>query len=76
MLKGTVRAGKVDCQAHYQTCQSAGITAYPTVRFYPYLGTPRVRAISLGMNVKKKKKNTSMLMLISYRFSSCMLALS
>uniref|UniRef100_A0A8B9RM48 DnaJ homolog subfamily C member 10 n=1 Tax=Astyanax mexicanus TaxID=7994 RepID=A0A8B9RM48_ASTMX len=43
MLKGTVRAGKVDCQAHYQTCQSAGITAYPTVRFYPYLGTQRVR---------------------------------
>ncbi|XP_076858306.1 dnaJ homolog subfamily C member 10 [Brachyhypopomus gauderio] len=41
ILKGTVRAGKVDCQAHYQTCQSAGITAYPTVRFYPYLGTTR-----------------------------------
>uniref|UniRef100_A0A8P4GP67 DnaJ homolog subfamily C member 10 n=1 Tax=Dicentrarchus labrax TaxID=13489 RepID=A0A8P4GP67_DICLA len=32
---------KVDCQAHHQTCQSAGITAYPTVRFYPYLGTRR-----------------------------------
>uniref|UniRef100_A0A672Z424 DnaJ homolog subfamily C member 10 n=1 Tax=Sphaeramia orbicularis TaxID=375764 RepID=A0A672Z424_9TELE len=42
-LKGEVRAGKVDCQAHYQTCQSAGITAYPTIRFYPYLGTRRVR---------------------------------
>ncbi|XP_030642047.1 dnaJ homolog subfamily C member 10 isoform X2 [Chanos chanos] len=41
MMKGTVRAGKVDCQAHYQTCQSAGIRAYPTVRFYPYLGTKR-----------------------------------
>uniref|UniRef100_A0A669BWV3 DnaJ homolog subfamily C member 10 n=1 Tax=Oreochromis niloticus TaxID=8128 RepID=A0A669BWV3_ORENI len=41
MLKGEVRAGKVDCQAHYQTCQSAGITAYPTVRFYPYLGKKR-----------------------------------
>eukprot|EP00064_Thunnus_orientalis_P004107 superscaffoldBa00000362_g4118 len=41
ILKGEVRAGKVDCQAHYQTCQSAGITAYPTVRFYPYLGTRR-----------------------------------
>ncbi|KAG7219681.1 hypothetical protein INR49_004541 [Caranx melampygus] len=41
MLKGEVRAGKVDCQAHYQTCQSAGITAYPTVRFYPYRGTRR-----------------------------------
>lgn len=43
ILKGEVRAGKVDCQAHYQTCQSAGITAYPTVRFYLYRGTRRVR---------------------------------
>uniref|UniRef100_A0A672Z3T1 DnaJ homolog subfamily C member 10 n=1 Tax=Sphaeramia orbicularis TaxID=375764 RepID=A0A672Z3T1_9TELE len=42
-VRGEVRAGKVDCQAHYQTCQSAGITAYPTIRFYPYLGTRRVR---------------------------------
>uniref|UniRef100_A0A3Q4HXS7 DnaJ homolog subfamily C member 10 n=1 Tax=Neolamprologus brichardi TaxID=32507 RepID=A0A3Q4HXS7_NEOBR len=41
MLKGEVRAGKVDCQAHHQTCQLAGITAYPTVRFYPYLGKKR-----------------------------------
>ncbi|KAM4608743.1 dnaJ homolog subfamily C member 10 isoform 2-T2 [Polymixia lowei] len=41
MLKGEVRAGKLDCQAHYQTCQSAGVTAYPTVRFYPYLSTRR-----------------------------------
>ncbi|XP_071370047.1 dnaJ homolog subfamily C member 10 [Centroberyx affinis] len=41
ILKGEVRSGKVDCQAHYQTCQSAGVTAYPTVRFYPYLGTTR-----------------------------------
>uniref|UniRef100_A0A672J9H5 DnaJ homolog subfamily C member 10 n=1 Tax=Salarias fasciatus TaxID=181472 RepID=A0A672J9H5_SALFA len=43
ILKGEVRAGKVDCQAHHQTCQSAGITAYPTVRFYPYQGKKRVR---------------------------------
>ncbi|GLD73637.1 dnaJ homolog subfamily C member 10 [Lates japonicus] len=41
IVKGEIRAGKVDCQAHYQTCQSAGITAYPTVRFYPYLGRRR-----------------------------------
>uniref|UniRef100_A0A667XAY6 DnaJ homolog subfamily C member 10 n=1 Tax=Myripristis murdjan TaxID=586833 RepID=A0A667XAY6_9TELE len=41
MVKGEVRAGKVDCQAHYQTCQSAGVTAYPTVRFYPYIGTTK-----------------------------------
>ncbi|XP_062390184.1 dnaJ homolog subfamily C member 10 [Sardina pilchardus] len=41
VMKGTVRAGKVDCQAHYQTCHSAGVKAYPTVRFYPHLGTKR-----------------------------------
>uniref|UniRef100_A0A3Q3VXR0 DnaJ homolog subfamily C member 10 n=1 Tax=Mola mola TaxID=94237 RepID=A0A3Q3VXR0_MOLML len=41
ILKGEVRAGKIDCQAHQWACQSAGITAYPTVRFYPYLGTRR-----------------------------------
>ncbi|AWP13690.1 putative dnaJ -like subfamily C member 10 [Scophthalmus maximus] len=41
ILKGEVRSGKVDCQTHHQTCQSAGITAYPTVRFYPYQGTRR-----------------------------------
>nr|XP_036856130.1 dnaJ homolog subfamily C member 10 [Manis javanica] len=36
MIKGKVKAGKVDCQAHAQTCQKAGIRAYPTVKFYPY----------------------------------------
>ncbi|XP_034550404.1 dnaJ homolog subfamily C member 10 [Notolabrus celidotus] len=41
ILKGEVRAGKVDCQANYQLCQSAGITSYPTVRFSPYLGVKR-----------------------------------
>uniref|UniRef100_A0A8B9WE66 DnaJ homolog subfamily C member 10 n=1 Tax=Bos mutus grunniens TaxID=30521 RepID=A0A8B9WE66_BOSMU len=35
-LKGKVKAGKVDCQAYAQTCQKAGIRAYPTVRLYPY----------------------------------------
>ncbi|XP_077472931.1 dnaJ homolog subfamily C member 10 [Stigmatopora argus] len=34
VLKGEVRAGKVDCQAHHGTCQQAGIASYPTVRFY------------------------------------------
>lgn len=38
MIKGKVKAGKVDCQAHAQTCQKAGIRAYPSVRFYPYEG--------------------------------------
>ena len=36
MIKGKVKAGKVDCQAYAQTCQKAGIRAYPTVRLYPY----------------------------------------
>uniref|UniRef100_A0A8C9TUT0 DnaJ homolog subfamily C member 10 n=1 Tax=Scleropages formosus TaxID=113540 RepID=A0A8C9TUT0_SCLFO len=43
VLQGTVRAGKLDCQAHGETCQSVGIRAYPTVRFYPYLGSNKVR---------------------------------
>uniref|UniRef100_A0A8C9EP93 DnaJ homolog subfamily C member 10 n=1 Tax=Pavo cristatus TaxID=9049 RepID=A0A8C9EP93_PAVCR len=38
-IKGKVKAGKVDCQAYGQTCQSADIRAYPTVKFYPYQGT-------------------------------------
>lgn len=41
MLKGEVRAGKVDCQNHHQLCQAAGIDSYPTVRFSPYLGAKR-----------------------------------
>uniref|UniRef100_U3FX44 DnaJ homolog subfamily C member 10 n=1 Tax=Micrurus fulvius TaxID=8637 RepID=U3FX44_MICFL len=40
-VKGKVKAGKVDCQAHAHTCQSAGIRAYPTVKFYPYQGTKK-----------------------------------
>uniref|UniRef100_A0A7N9D5T9 DnaJ homolog subfamily C member 10 n=2 Tax=Macaca TaxID=9539 RepID=A0A7N9D5T9_MACFA len=36
MIKGKVKAGKVDCQAYAQTCQKAGIRAYPTVKFYFY----------------------------------------
>ncbi|KAF7216180.1 dnaJ homolog subfamily C member 10 [Nothobranchius furzeri] len=39
MLKGRVLAGKMDCQAHQQTCRSAGITAYPTLKFYLSQGT-------------------------------------
>ncbi|KAJ7408231.1 DnaJ subfamily C member 10 [Pitangus sulphuratus] len=38
-VKGKVKAGKVDCQAYGQTCQTADIRAYPTVKFYPYQGT-------------------------------------
>ncbi|NXD83247.1 DJC10 protein, partial [Halcyon senegalensis] len=40
-VKGKVKAGKVDCQAYAQTCQTADIRAYPTVKFYPYQGTKK-----------------------------------
>lgn len=40
-VKGKVKAGKVDCQAYGQTCQTADIRAYPTVKFYPYQGTQK-----------------------------------
>lgn len=36
MIKGKVKAGKVDCQAYPQTCQKAGIRAYPSVKLYLY----------------------------------------
>ena len=36
MIKGKVKAGKVDCQAYPQTCQKAGIKAYPSVKLYRY----------------------------------------
>ncbi|XP_048835172.1 dnaJ homolog subfamily C member 10 isoform X2 [Brienomyrus brachyistius] len=39
VMKGSVRAGRLDCQAHAQACERAGINAYPTIRFYPYLGS-------------------------------------
>ncbi|XP_045152176.1 dnaJ homolog subfamily C member 10 [Echinops telfairi] len=35
-IKGKVKAGKVDCQAYAQTCQKAGVRAYPTVRLFLY----------------------------------------
>ncbi|XP_042301946.1 dnaJ homolog subfamily C member 10 [Sceloporus undulatus] len=73
-VKGKVKAGKVDCQAHAHICQSAGIRAYPTVKFYPYHGTKKnefgehidsldVKAIAEQLMVKveeiKKKKKSS-----------------
>lgn len=36
LIKGKVKAGKVDCQAYGHTCQKANIKAYPTVKLYLY----------------------------------------
>uniref|UniRef100_A0A8C9TT65 DnaJ homolog subfamily C member 10 n=1 Tax=Scleropages formosus TaxID=113540 RepID=A0A8C9TT65_SCLFO len=51
MMKGSVRAGKVDCHTHSQACEKAGIKSYPTVRFYPYLGSSKVSGASLSTHV-------------------------
>ncbi|CAI9613809.1 unnamed protein product, partial [Staurois parvus] len=42
LLKGKVKAGKVDCQEFGHICDMAGIRAYPTVKFYPSVGSKRV----------------------------------
>ncbi|KAM5151590.1 dnaJ homolog subfamily C member 10 [Mantella aurantiaca] len=41
LLKRTVKAGKVDCQEFGHLCNKAGIGAYPTVKFYPYIGSKK-----------------------------------
>ena len=33
-FKGKVNAGKVNCDQHKQLCRSAGVTGYPSLRFY------------------------------------------
>lgn len=34
MMEGKVKLGKVNCDNNYHICQSAGVRAYPTVKFY------------------------------------------
>lgn len=54
-LKGKVKAGKVDCQAYDSTCGSAGVQAYPTVKWYPYLGEKKKSAHGEYINSKDAK---------------------
>uniref|UniRef100_A0A1A7YN79 DnaJ homolog subfamily C member 10 n=2 Tax=Iconisemion striatum TaxID=60296 RepID=A0A1A7YN79_9TELE len=56
MLKGEVLAGKMDCQAHHHTCQSAGITAYPTLKFYLSQGTRKHE--HSGEHINSRDANT------------------
>ncbi|XP_072274522.1 dnaJ homolog subfamily C member 10 [Pyxicephalus adspersus] len=44
LLKGKVKIGKVDCQEFGHICTKAAIRAYPTVKFYPYMGTKKKNA--------------------------------
>ncbi|XP_043931188.1 dnaJ homolog subfamily C member 10 isoform X2 [Protopterus annectens] len=51
-VKGKVKAGKVDCQSYPYTCQTAGIRAYPTVKFYPFLGGKKKNEEGEYMNTR------------------------
>uniref|UniRef100_A0A8C4QAF5 DnaJ homolog subfamily C member 10 n=1 Tax=Eptatretus burgeri TaxID=7764 RepID=A0A8C4QAF5_EPTBU len=44
LLKGKVRAGKVNCQQYSHLCQNNGIWAYPTLKLYPYKQGQQVRS--------------------------------
>uniref|UniRef100_UPI00398EEA9F dnaJ homolog subfamily C member 10 isoform X2 n=1 Tax=Pristiophorus japonicus TaxID=55135 RepID=UPI00398EEA9F len=54
-FKGTVKAGKMDCQSNPHTCQTAGIRAYPTVKFYPFQGEKKKNAAGEYINSREAK---------------------
>ncbi|XP_077128695.1 dnaJ homolog subfamily C member 10 [Ranitomeya variabilis] len=56
LLKGKVKAGKVDCQAYEQICQSADIRAYPTVKFFPYMGSKQKNAKGEHVDTRDAKE--------------------
>ncbi|KAL4656678.1 hypothetical protein GN956_G4511 [Arapaima gigas] len=55
MMKGSVRAGKVDCQTHTEACEKADINSYPTVRFYPSWVSSKDQA---GEDINSRDANT------------------
>uniref|UniRef100_A0A3B3QET8 Thioredoxin domain-containing protein n=1 Tax=Paramormyrops kingsleyae TaxID=1676925 RepID=A0A3B3QET8_9TELE len=57
VMKGSIRAGRLDCQAHAQVCERAGIKAYPTIRFYPYSGSAVVRNDQGGEDINSRDAN-------------------
>ncbi|XP_029461795.1 dnaJ homolog subfamily C member 10 isoform X2 [Rhinatrema bivittatum] len=61
-VKGKVKAGKVDCQAYGHTCQTAGIRAYPTVKFYPFLGEKKKSALGETIDSRDAKEIADILM--------------
>ncbi|KAM3915907.1 dnaJ homolog subfamily C member 10 [Leptodactylus fuscus] len=60
LLKGKVKAGKVDCQAYGNICQSAGIRAYPSVKLYPYLGSKKKHTESEHLDSRDAKELVKM----------------
>ncbi|KAM4626634.1 dnaJ homolog subfamily C member 10 isoform 1-T2 [Discoglossus pictus] len=56
VIKGKIKAGKVDCQAYGHLCQSAGIRAYPTVKFYQYQGLKKKNAHGEHIDTRDAKE--------------------
>ncbi|XP_072117836.1 dnaJ homolog subfamily C member 10 [Mobula birostris] len=54
-FKGKIKAGKLDCQNNPHTCQTAGIRAYPTVKFYPFQGEKKKSATGEYINSRDTK---------------------
>lgn len=50
-LEGEVKFGKIDCQAHKWVCKSAGVRAYPTVKFYKGIEEEEQRQTILGIDI-------------------------
>lgn len=53
-LWGQVNAGKVDCDQNRQLCQQAGVSAYPTIRFYPGSSGPNIRQHPYGWDIQSQ----------------------
>ncbi|XP_048390279.1 dnaJ homolog subfamily C member 10 isoform X3 [Stegostoma tigrinum] len=60
-IKGEIKAGKVDCQSNPLTCQTAGIRAYPTVKFYPFQGEKKKNAAGEYINSREAKMISQLL---------------
>ncbi|KAG2458910.1 DJC10 protein, partial [Polypterus senegalus] len=54
-VKQTIKAGKLDCQAYPHVCQSAGVRAYPSVRFFPYIGGTQKHPEGEHINSRESK---------------------
>lgn len=50
-LEGKVKCGKIDCQTHKWVCKSAGVRAYPTIKFYKGVKEEEQRQNIVGIDI-------------------------
>ncbi|KAB7503108.1 DnaJ-like protein subfamily C member 10 [Armadillidium nasatum] len=56
-LDGEVKFGKIDCQTHKWVCKSAGVRAYPTVKFYKGIEKEEQRQNIIGIDINTLEEN-------------------